>query len=484
MVDNTATRSKQTLPQFLERVGCALLVASWGILLVLVGGLCRQSSCYIFLDFRVLMANRVKLFILEDEDSEPDLVGPLNPKNISNYREMRGFLTKTSIIVGPFNFWDLESRCRIAVTLEEFNDLLDEIYVIRVGDAENPPSKHRRVEAIGETNVAVPEPPPVVEEVIEFVFTEEETPLAQGSRVTRNTDLFIYDFKSLLLSKELEAKYVAAAKTLQKELDNDLYNNQVWHLKSWDSDGMAVVKMWCGECGKDFGGTSNNQSSLAICNLFTNFKKSHLKTSTHIRNWCRKRGKDYNDHKKGSSSAKKSTTMSRLQQKQAIEVGLENVKIVNASVEEGDPFVVIGNPKDEDMKAEWFKVCCKVCGDLFLLCPQHNNLVANLENHVNGLKHARAVEDVAHSVVSSGKRGRPQSLSKGIKGAQLDLHSWFKNSSSGRTSSDSGTSPRESDSILSLLCWGYWFKNTSYGNKWYSVVGLLNDAKPGCNWNP
>ena len=39
-----------------------------------------------------------------------------------------------------------------------------------------------------------------------------------------------------------------------------------------------------------------------------------------------------------------------------------------------------------------------------------------------------------------------------------------------------------SNSILSILCWGFWKKTTQYGGKVYKVDGLLNDPKPGGVW--
>ena len=39
-----------------------------------------------------------------------------------------------------------------------------------------------------------------------------------------------------------------------------------------------------------------------------------------------------------------------------------------------------------------------------------------------------------------------------------------------------------SNSFLSLLCWGFWKKTTQYGGKLYRVSAILNDPKPGALW--
>jgi hypothetical protein len=59
---------------------------------------------------------------------------------------------------------------------------------------------------------------------------------------------------------------------------------------------------------------------------------------------------------------------------------------------EGGPFVAIGDPEGDSIKSFWHKVCCKVCGDLFQLCPSKKNLAANLTSHVMGIKHVTKVE--------------------------------------------------------------------------------------------
>ena len=86
--------------------------------------------------------------------------------------------------------------------------------------------------------------------------------------------------------------------------------------------------------------------------------------------------------------------------------------------------------------------------------------------------------------LNSGGRGRPPSRFKAMIRNQCDLHSWFKTSSLLSTTSSKGFEIGKPDSILSLLCWGYWKKTTSYGRKIYDVQGLLQDSKSGTNWVP
>jgi hypothetical protein len=89
---------------------------------------------------------------------------------------------------------------------------------------------------------------------------------------------------------------------------------------------------------------------------------------------------------------------------------------------EGGPFVAIGDHEGDSIKSFWHKVRCKVCGDLFQLCPPKKNLVANLTNHVMGIKYVTKVEEAARpghlsgSAISTGRRGRPTTSSRNTLG--------------------------------------------------------------------
>lgn len=121
--------------------------------------------------------------------------------------------------------------------------------------------------------------------------------------------------------------------------------------------------------------------------------------------------------------------------KRLVKEGIELVERVNAkSDSERSPFVIVGDVDSNQVKCFWVKVKCTYCFDFYQLCPPKKNLLANLENHIQGRKHCKAVEDDAAAMTqrlaaTTGKRGRP-SLSSGKRAQinQKDLHKWFKNS--------------------------------------------------------
>ena len=72
----------------------------------------------------------------------------------------------------------------------------------------------------------------------------------------------------------------------------------MWNLKSYDLKGAPIVKIHCRECLKEIGGGVGDHSKAKISNLFVNFKKSHLQSTLHIKQWCKKKKIHFHDHPK------------------------------------------------------------------------------------------------------------------------------------------------------------------------------------------
>jgi hypothetical protein len=98
---------------------------------------------------------------------------------------------------------------------------------------------------------------------------------------------------------------------------------------------------------------------------------------------------------------------------------------VNNNIPDADgPFVLIGDPTEERLNSLLFKIRCKVCSDIFKLCPLKKNLEANLNHYLAGVKHAKRVDElvaqISGSALSTGCRGRPPVLSRQKIGNQVD----------------------------------------------------------------
>ena len=120
-----------------------------------------------------------------------------------------------------------------------------------------------------------------------------------------------------------------------------------WSLRSWDQDGVAVVKLYCGECRSLVGGSSGKHDKNTISNLFCNFQKSHLMSAGHIRNYCRQKGMKEENHPQARSLRSNAVELTGADHKRMIEEGIETLKIVNQSIDERKPtFQLIGDLED------------------------------------------------------------------------------------------------------------------------------------------
>ena len=102
--------------------------------------------------------------------------------------------------------------------------------------------------------------------------------------------------KSTLLPNEVMDRYLERAKKLRAELKKVAMSVHVWWLKMVDLNGNGVVKLWCGECKNDCGGGSKDDTKTHIDNLFNNFRRSHIVSTAHVRNFCAAMNVNFDDH--------------------------------------------------------------------------------------------------------------------------------------------------------------------------------------------
>jgi hypothetical protein len=198
--------------------------------------------------------------------------------------------------------------------------------------------------------------------------------------------------KATLISREVMQWYSRGEKKLQHELKQICLDDHSWFLKSWDLNGVDIVKVHCAECVKDFGGSNGDHTKGAINNLFSNFRKSRVMSTAHIRSWCRRKDVDFYDHPQSAATKGKSVVMAVDDHRKAIKEGLETMNCVNdKSTSKTKPFTALGDPDSMDVKCFWYKVRCVYCNDVFTLCPPKKNLEVNLMNHIGGRKHEKIV---------------------------------------------------------------------------------------------
>jgi hypothetical protein len=66
---------------------------------------------------------------------------------------------------------------------------------------------------------------------------------------------------SVLVSDEVMRRYKQAEEKLRKELVVVFLDDNIWYLKSWDSNGLGIVKIHYVECVKDFDSNTGDHSN-------------------------------------------------------------------------------------------------------------------------------------------------------------------------------------------------------------------------------
>ena len=219
---------------------------------------------------------KIKLFSIGDESARPELLSPFFCQVGDTYAELRLRLEKGGCVEWPFQFWDFDDQCRIRKTFEAMNPVSERVYVI----PEPPVSGSRDLGAtcfphVGETGSNDFVAPSEVEfdsvDVDDLETNVYPSLEVDGVAVGFNPEV-IEDVANLLESKlipdDIMANYKRGAEKLRRDLADLDFADHLWQLKSYDLNGVAVVKILCGEYNKESGGTSGEHNRSIIQNLF------------------------------------------------------------------------------------------------------------------------------------------------------------------------------------------------------------------------
>jgi len=133
----------------------------------------------------------------------------------------------------------------------------------------------------------------------QFVADPASAPSVATSEAS-NTD--VSGMLSTLVPKDVLQWYKKAEEKLREDLKQVSMEDHEWELRSWDQGGVGVVKLFCLECRVPIGGSIGKHTKNTVTNLFSNFRKSHLNSVGHVRNYCRKKGVDLANHPQAGSS--------------------------------------------------------------------------------------------------------------------------------------------------------------------------------------
>ena len=150
-------------------------------------------------------------------------------------------------------------------------------------------------------------------------------------------------------------------------------------------------------------------------------------STAHIRSWYHKKGVNFYDHPQSTARKGKTIVMTLQDHKEAASRGLEIMQARNNKTNSKNKSFVVGDVDFVDLKCFWMKIRCIYCSDVLTLCPSKKNLEANLQNHLQGTKHKKAIADgdmpmPIQTALSSRCKRRPSNSSSSLSPNQPDLH--------------------------------------------------------------
>lgn len=338
--------------------------------------------------------DRITLWTLEGDFADPEYFGKVDIGGASTLEALRVTLESNDVLEWPFEFWDTEDKRRVRKKLERLNAFSKDVYVIQAKEDLNEGNKRRRLRD-GSFTVTAVEIPPLSDnslDVQEDVATATSLPAGSSrvSAIADSAEVTDTPLKSTLLPLDVMDRYLERAKKLRAELQKVAMSDHEWWLKSFDLNGAGVVKLWCGECKKDCGGGSKDHTKAQIDNLFNNFKRSHIISIAHVRNFCAAKNVNFDDHPQSEAKNGRSLTLTPHDHKRMINEGVQIVEDVNSSLpDDHKKFTILGNLTADDTRCYWFKVKCPYCREMMVLCPPKKTLEVNLRSHIAGPKHLR-----------------------------------------------------------------------------------------------
>jgi hypothetical protein len=183
----------------------------------------------------------------------------------------------------PFDFCIREDKKRMLPRFERFNVVGKEVIVICKVGVDPDVSKRRKINVDHGVDQNSEFGAEDIKEILgsnngdgdaKFLQPWSSSRVGDEEETPPKTHL-----ESQIVPKEIMYKYLQTEEKLRRETVS--LDDNIWYLKSWDANGLGMVKIHCGECVKDFGGNTGEHNNLTISNLFANFRKHHLNTTAH-----------------------------------------------------------------------------------------------------------------------------------------------------------------------------------------------------------
>ena len=302
------------------------------------------------------MKTCVMIYFRKQEGDQAKLLSPIDTEDDASLENLRTRLEQLNVFkrLGPFQFWDVGEGCKIDVEFEALNSMKDSVHFIAVKNDDGGRCKCSWVDEVlfGHEFVGI------ADELADIqacnTDAEQVLPLSTGG-ITTSEEHSVIDaepMKSILLMADALEWYRKGKKRLHQDLKQVFMDDHCWSLRSWDQDGVAVVKVCCGKCRGLNGRSSGKHTKSVVTNLFSNFRKSHLNSVGHIRNYCRQKGLQVSEYPRAGSSRNNPIVVTAVDHQRMVEEGIGILGTVNESIDAQKPtFQLIGDPTDPVMKA-------------------------------------------------------------------------------------------------------------------------------------
>ncbi|CAM6105892.1 unnamed protein product [Calypogeia fissa] len=450
----------------------------------------------------------VKVYQVESEVGERTAVGTLAYKKDDTFADARFKLEKLGCFPFDFQFIDVGLQTRMRISWEEcqmLENCEDEIVVIRsnfmdpvvlssnASNGENitisssvellsiPTRVLGAQSAVQPTVQSAPLSSPQQDPA-----QDPELGVAPALTPTVHAEDFDtqVSFVSTAMPKDLQKIWSSGVDKLREHMKLAGNEDHKWKIKTWDADGVLCGHIQCCECHTSFSGKPSKgiMDKTSISNCFTNFKTKHLSTPKHLSNVAHRKGE-----KVDKTDIAKRAAVAGLSDRAILDQHVTIVNEINNSQGGSKAtFDVVGDLEKEPMDLNKFKLFCTYCCEHLTMIPKQRNLQSNLESHCGSTLHlnarARSQRLSSGEPVLSGRPGRPRQADK-REVRQKTIQGFFsadasQASQSGSSSHSRVSAPDKGKGTIdnsSLLCWGLWRDNVSYGGQSRPIKEILND---------
>ena len=186
------------------------------------------------------MSSKVKLFSLANSNASLELIGPCKCVEGDTYAKVRSLIGGIHIVDWSFQFFDVESRCKINCKFEGLNKVPSGVYVSQLTKSNLDFGKCMLVvdlnfECDSQRTLEYIVDEAEIQDLTPLDDSDQPLPPPLGSRVSDESIVHVgSNLKSTLVSAEVMASYWLAEEKVRKDVKVITVEDHEWHLRSSD----------------------------------------------------------------------------------------------------------------------------------------------------------------------------------------------------------------------------------------------------------